>query len=179
MPLWKLEDSLHLGDIIKSHSYLGSVKVAFLFPETDKLIKADSYLFIEFMGKPVPFLVEQISWTDDSTAIIKFADIDSEEAAKELRDKRILYPVKNIPPKLRRKFQPASTFEGFKIVDNQGKYLGIVKEVIENGPQSLLEVENKGISFLIPVHEDIIVEVDLEKETLIVILPEGLLDVNG
>ena len=179
MPLWTLEDSLHVGDIIKPHSYLGSVKVAFLFKGLDKVIKAKSFVFIGFMEKPVPFLVESVQWLDDTSALLKFADIDSDEKADELRNRELFVNGATIPAKLRKRMIPASTYEGFTIEDEEGKQLGIVEEVMDEGLQPLLQVSYEGGDYMIPVHEDIIIDVLLEEKILIVDLPEGLLSVNS
>ena len=176
MPLWTLEDSLHVGEIIKPHSYLGSVKVAFLFKGLDKVIRAKKFIFIEFMEKPVPYLVESIQWLDDTSALLKLADIDSDLEADKLRSRNIILSGKDVPASLRKRMIPVSTYEGFSIQDEEGNNLGIVEEVLDEGVQALLQVSYEGSSYMIPVHEDIILDVLLEEKILIVDLPEGLME---
>jgi 16S rRNA processing protein RimM len=179
MPLWKLEDSLHLGDVIKPHSYLGFVKVAFLFPGLEKIVKPGSFIFIEFMEKPVPFFIENIQWADDTSALLKFEEVNSDKDAEELRGRKLVIASASIPKKQQKRMQPASSFEGYSIKDETGRFLGTVTEVMESGPQSLLEVEYEKSTYLIPVHEDIIIDVILQERLLIVNLPEGLISVNN
>jgi len=177
MPVWKLENGVHVGKILKAHSYLGSARVAFFMPGLEDYLEPGDFMFIEWNEKPVPYQIEAIQWGDDKIAIIKLAGVNTEAQAVELKDRDIILPSDAFPEELLDEMEGA-TIEGYKVIDAETKKaIGEVTAVIENGPQSLLEIKSAGDKeFMIPVHEDIILKIDRKKRTITVNLPEGLMD---
>jgi 16S rRNA processing protein RimM len=174
MPLWKLDNPVHTGTIIKPHSYLGTVKVAFLFYELQEAVEAGQFLYILHNQKPVPYLIESVQWTDEKNALIKLTDINSEEEAESLRGKEIVMPETELGAAEEDETE-GEELKGYKVQDDEGQPLGEITNVIE-GPQNLLRVVLKGHEYLIPYHEDLIIKVDHENKLVTAILPEGLLD---
>jgi 16S rRNA processing protein RimM len=173
MPVWKLDDGIRLGRILKPNGYLGSVKVAFFVSGLEDILEKDDFIFIEWMEKPVPYQVEDISWDDDKTARIKLADINSDEDAKKLNGRHVVLKESLVPAKLLEDTGDVD-LEGFQVVDQKKKVIGTVTAFVEREPQSLLEVIHEGKEFMIPVHEALIKKIDLKKRLIIVDLPEGL-----
>ena len=53
----------------------------------------------------------------------------------------------------------------------------MISNVIEHGVQALFEViDDEDKSHLIPIHDDLIIKVDRDNKTILVQLPEGLLN---
>jgi 16S rRNA processing protein RimM len=175
MPLWKLDNGIPVGKIIKPHSYLGLVKVAFFMSGLDEYLGEGDFIFIEWMEKPVPYLIEDIHWEDDKTARVKLADVDTEEKAKKLKGRQLILPENEIPEELLEQMDEGD-LNGYEVHDKKEGHIGQVTAIIESGPQSLLEVLQRGRTFLIPIHEDIIKKVDHKKKLISVDLPEGLID---
>ena len=55
--------------------------------------------------------------------------------------------------------------------------LGTILEVIEQPHQLLCRIDIEGKEVLIPLHEDTIQKIDRKARQVVVVLPEGLLDV--
>ena len=69
---------------------------------------------------------------------------------------------------------------GFKVLLNDKRILGKITQVAHNPGQDLLSIltpENKEI--LIPLHEDFIAKVDKRSKTIVMDLPEGLIELNN
>jgi 16S rRNA processing protein RimM len=175
MPVWKLDDGIRLGRILKPIGYLGAVKVAFSIPGIEDYLEKDDFIFIEWMEKPVPYLIENISWDDDKTARIKLADVNSDAEAKKLNGRDVVLEESTIPAKLL-EVDGDFDLEGFQVIDVKKKVLGTVTALVEREPQSLLEVTYEGKEFFIPVHEDLIKKIDVRKRVVIVDLPLGLIE---
>jgi 16S rRNA processing protein RimM len=175
MPVWKLDDGLRLGKVLKPNGYLGIVKVAFFMSELVEALEVGSFIFIEWMEKPVPYMIEEIVWDDAKTARIKLADVNSEEDAKKLIGREVLISEKTIPEEILDQ-EDESDLIGYKVIDTEKVVLGEVTGLDESGIQSLLEVTNNGKEFLIPVHEDLIKKIDSRKRVITVDLPDGLLE---
>jgi 16S rRNA processing protein RimM len=68
--------------------------------------------------------------------------------------------------------------DGFKVMDEKAGEAGIVKGVMELPNNPLLEIEFKGKNYLLPIHEDILLNIDEKARVLHIAAPEGLFDIN-
>jgi 16S rRNA processing protein RimM len=174
MPLWKPEKPVHIGKIIKPHSYLGFVKVAFLFSGLEGALVKGSYLYVLQNKKPVPYFIEDIQWLEEKAALIKLADIIDDKEAARLRDKEIVLPAELIGEAEEEEPEGAALI-GFKVEDMEGNALGEITDIIE-GPQNLLQAVYRGRQYFIPFHPDLVKKVMAKKKVVRVDLPEGLVD---
>ena len=175
MPVWKLDDGILLGKVLKPYGYRGFVRVAFFISGLEKVLAKGKFIFIEWIGKPVPYSIEEILWDDDKTARLKFQDIESLDDASKLIGRSIILSEKSVPKKLLKSLEPEELV-GYKVVDGQNKFIGFVTGLDESGRQSILEVSLDEKEFLIPFHEDLVKSIDPKRKEILVDLPEGLLD---
>jgi 16S rRNA processing protein RimM len=176
MPVWKLKDGIHIGEIIKPHSYLGRARVAFFIPGLEDILEEGSFLFIEWNEKPVPYQIEEINWQDDKSAIIKFADVNNDETASQLKKKDIYLPQSELTEEHLEELNEEGLV-GYEVYNNEdGSVIGKVTDFIENELQSLLQIDASGKEILIPFHDSLILEISQKEKKIIVELPEGLLD---
>ena len=175
MPVWKLDDGILLGKILKPYGYRGFVRVAFFISGLEKVLSEGNFIFIEWIGKPVPYLIREILWDDDKTARLKFEDIENLDAASKLIGRSVILSEKSVPKKLLKSLKPVELVD-YKVVDLHNKLIGYVTGLDESGRQSILEVNLDEKEFLIPFHEDLVKSIDSKRKEIIVDLPEGLLD---
>ena len=87
----KKEDVYKIGRIGKAHGVKG--EVSFLFDD-DVFDRADAdYLVLELDGILVPFFMEEYRFRSDSTALVKFEDIDTQDRARELTNCDVYFPA--------------------------------------------------------------------------------------
>ena len=177
MPVWKLENGIRIGKILKQTGYLGFVRAFFTFSGLEEILVRGSFLFIEWMEKPVPYCIDEIFWEDDTTARVKFGFVDDEEEAAKLTGRQVIFEEAKIPSSILDQADEGNLV-GFQVIDSQKKVIGIVTGINERGPQSLLEVTHEGKEFMIPVHEDLIKKINYRKKIIEVDLPEGLIDLQ-
>ena len=68
---------------------------------------------------------------------------------------------------------------GLDVITDEGKHLGVLKDVLETGANNVYEVEaDNGESYLIPVIDQCILDHNLDKKTITVHILPGLLDIN-
>ena len=175
MPVWKLEDGILLGKILKPYGYRGFVRVAFFISGLEKVLSDGDFIFIEWIEKPVPYRIQEILWDDDKTVRIKFEDVESLDDASKLIGRNVILSEQTVPKKLLKTLEP-DELVGYKVIDLQNNLLGFVTGLDESGRQSILEVDLDGKELLIPFHEDLVKKIDSKRKELIVDLPEGLLD---
>jgi|SRR5882724_5905599 len=115
-------------------------------------------------------------WFQGHRIVFKFADYDSIDAAKELAGSQLAVPAGE------RVELPEDQFYEWELVGCRvegidGNLIGTVREVMRTGGVEILVVTNDaGCEFLIPMAEDICVEIDVEKKLIRVDPPEGLLE---
>lgn len=137
------------------------VEVAFVPPQTDL---------------PRRGVVTFSHEVDDSTFEVEFDTVQDEHDAHGLVGCHCLIRRDEIDESLYED-EPA-TWEGWEVVDEDGAFIGFVKDVADNPGQALLEVERPdgvGTAY-IPVVDEIIIGVDVPGSVITVCLPKGLLD---
>jgi 16S rRNA processing protein RimM len=106
--------------------------------------------------------------------VLKFAGIDSVEAAESLRDAEICIPESEAVSLEEDEFFDWQ-LEGCRVETVDGEFLGTVRELMRTGGTELLVVEGER-ELLIPFADAICPEVDIEKKLILVDPPEGLLE---
>jgi len=164
-----------LGRITKIHGYEGAVTVK-LEKTLSGNIPAMEWVFLEIEGIPVPFLISQQEDAGTGKINLIFDGYESIEKVSEFTGCRVFLSAGTdyelIPEDL-------ESISGFSVVTAERELIGFIKEVIRNPGQWLLNiVDNDNREILIPLHEDFIIEVDQERKTIIMSLPEGLTDIN-
>lgn len=171
------EEVYRIGKIGKPHGVKGELT---LFFDDDVFDRVEAeYLVLNIDGILVPFYMDEWRFKTGETALVKFTDIDTKEAAGELTGCEVYFPKH-----LSDRGDDELTWDeikGFTIVDsNRGDAeIGIVAAVDESTVNVLFEVETPdGNMVLVPANEDIIRKVDPESRRITVELPDGLLDLN-
>lgn len=115
--------------------------------------------------------------------VLKLAGVDDATRAAGLRGARVAVPEDAIPPQPPGRYLSAE-FLGCRVIDEGGRVLGHVRDVMPTGGTDLLVVERDGSTdasdddLLIPITDAIIERVDRAREQIVVRLPQGLLELN-
>ncbi len=165
------DDCYQLGEVIKTHGLNGAVNISLDvdFPEDYKKLES---VFLKKEGKLVPFFITDLQLSGEK-AIVKFEDVDSIDAAKELVKSELFLPLDLLPELTEGGFYFHDLI-GCEVFEND-QLIGIVKDVYE-GANELMVVSSGEKEVLIPIIDEILVEVDTEAKKINVALPDGLLD---
>lgn len=166
----KKEDVYKIGRIGKAHGVKGEVTFQF---DDDVFDRVDAeYLILEIDGILVPFFMEEYRFRSDSTALVKFEDIDTQDRARELTNCDVYFPRElsdNDEEEISWSF-----LVGFSIIDDEsGKNVGTIANIDDNTMNILFELED---GTLIPASEELITDIDKDNKTITIALPEGILD---
>lgn len=165
---------LPAAKVIKSFGTKGEVLIRFA-PSFQEDLNAKKPVFITYDELPVPFFIEKITSRGANQAALKLKGIDSIELADEISGQIVMTEygsLKADEPSL-------AHFIGFKVEDSTGNHIGIVTNFYDypNNPCFGITREDKTLEeLLLPVHEHIILGSDSTSATLIVNIPDGLLD---
>ena len=168
------EEVYKIGKIGKPHGVSGEINFMFdddVFDRTDA-----EYLVLDIDGILVPFFMEEYRFRSDSTAIVKFCDIDTQEKVRQLTGCEVFFPRAHAGGD--DGVVTWSAIVGFAVIDQEsGRRVGTIRSVDDSTVNTLFEVSAAdGQDLLLPAHEELIADVDMTRQTITMHLPEGLFD---
>lgn len=165
-----------IGCITKTNGSQGELSVKFSNNLSENILNKMESIFINIDGILVPFFIKEFRRIKTFTAKIIFEDIDSLNLASEFLNKELYLSKKDFNEPLEKKEDIEVI--GYTIFDKTfGKIIGTVNEVLNFKNNSVISLEIDGKEVLIPVADDIILEIDNNKKQITVVSPKGLLDI--
>ncbi len=162
-----------LGKINKAHGLSGEVSFTL---NSDLLFDEElPCLFVVVDGIPVPFFLEEMRFSTDTSGFLKFEDVDNAEQARTLAGLPLFIEKKYLNEEDIQQ-NDIEFYKGFKLVDEAGNTIGNVKYIETSTENHLFVVENAEKEILIPVSEDYILDIDEVNRMIYMQLPEGLLE---
>ena len=122
----------------------------------------------------LPWFIESARIKSDNEIYLALEGVITREAALKLTQKEVWLSETDFK-KFAAKSAPASLL-GYTIIDSETS-LGPILEVIEQPHQLLCRLEIQTKEVLIPLNEKFLQKIDHRKKQVIVVLPEGLLDI--
>jgi 16S rRNA processing protein RimM len=164
------EDFQEVGSAVKVHGTKGELK--FVLTQNFKI---KEWAFLEFRGKPVPFYIEHTKAEFADEMIMKLRSIDSVEQASTYIGKPLLMLAKQV-----KMVKNANDWnlQGYSMMDEQMGELGIITGIIDNTYQSLALVNYQGREIMVPLVDEIVLEINDKKKEVFVAIPDGLLTLN-
>jgi len=163
-----------LGRIQKVQGYDGTLSVKLERDFGEDFSDMES-VFIEYEGKPVPFFITSLEDEGGDTIKLKLAGFDSYEKASMFSGCR----VRMTTAAPQDGAGDNSEISGFTVLLSDCSIVGIIEEIIQNPGQDLLRIlspEKREI--LVPLHSDFITGINKKNKTIIMNLPDGLLEIN-
>lgn len=160
-----------IGRVGKAHGIHGELQVQVDDDVFDR-VEAD-YLVLEIDGVMVPFFMEEYRFKSDEVVLVKFCDVDTQEAARELTGCDVYFP-RELAEEDDDAPMTYSALKGYTLVDgNTGKEVGTIDYIDEQTMNIMFELTD---GRLIPASEELIIYIDKEKRKISLDIPEGILD---
>ena len=151
--------------VLKSWGAAGQVVLS-LDADDPRDLESEEPVFIEFDGLPVPFFIESVT-AKGGRLLVKFEDVDSLAEAEELVGREIGFSDSDETEE--------DTLIGLRVRDARTRRIvGEIVDMNDYAGNLLVTVDTQRGEVLLPLHEDLIAEVDDEVITLEI--PEGLLE---
>lgn len=164
----------YLGHITKSFGIKGQLSCYFDTDEPEKYADLDA-VFIDLDGEKLPYLIENIQYRGANTFVIKFQDVDEEEA-KSLIKAELYLPMSELPPLTGNRFYFHEVI-GFRVIDEEKGDVGVCRDFIDISHHPIMQIDHEGTEILIPAIDEIFKNVDRENKQIHIVAPEGLIDV--
>ena len=163
----------YVGKIVKTHGLKGEVTLRIDNEQFDK-IEELNYFLLDINDKLIPYFVENITFHSNKSFVL-FQDLKTLEAANQLVGISAYLPLDLLPEKDGNDFYSHEVVD-FLVIDEEKGELGKVQEIIEYPTQSLIQIVINGKEVLIPIHDDIIQDVNREEKKIYIKAPNGLID---
>ena len=163
---------LEIGKIVNVHGLGGVVKVMPWCDSAEFLCEFETL----YRGKDhTPMEIERAS-VQKNMALIKFAGIDTPEAANALRN-TVLY-MNRADVELDDDTYFIQDLQGMQVVDaDDGRTYGTLHDVLQTGANDVYEVQSPaGKMLLVPVIPEVVLKVDFETDTITIRPLKGLFD---
>lgn len=164
-------DILEVGKIVNTHGLKGEVKVVHWtdYPEVFEDIKNVS------LKNGQNFEIKGVKYQKNNI-ILKLSGIDKIEDAEKLKNS-ILYAEKTELGELPDGVYYVADLLGLRVKTDEGEILGTISDVINTGANDIYEVKREDKKpLLIPVIDDVVLNISMEDGEVLVHLMEGLLE---
>lgn len=167
-------DKLRVGVISSTHGIRGEVKV---FPTTDDPARFKSLkkVILEAKRETLELTVERVKFFKQFV-IVKFKGIDDINDVEKYKGAELWVTREDAVPLEEGEYFIADLI-GLTVMTDEGEKLGTLKDVLQTGANDVYEVTmSGGKTVLLPVIDECVLDVDLEKGEVLVHVMDGLLD---
>ena len=163
-----------VGTVVSKHGYKGDIKINIssfnlnTFPDL-------ANLFIELDGSFIPFSINEVRSFSKNILIVKLKEVNSEKEVDEIIHKNIYVDSTKIESKKDSGFFYDDLIN-FNVFQDSQK-IGTIENINTDLPQPVFEIKYNSRLVLIPIHEDLIKEIDKENNIIYLDIPHGLLEI--
>lgn len=168
----RLEEIAPIGVFGKTHGIKGEINLELNF---DFDLEDTEYIIVDVDGIFVPFFIDEYRYKTDTTALILFEDITTEERIRPFFNKTA-YVKKEVLSENENDEMSINYYVGFTMQTAEGKEIGQIVEIDDSTANILFILDN---DTLVPVGTVEVIDLNPEKHTMVVELPEGLIDIEN
>jgi 16S rRNA processing protein RimM len=171
---------INIGYTQKCHGLQGELKLSIESAYLEDFLKNER-VFIDVKGTKIPYFVENVRGTNGM--ILKLEDVDDRDAAFALQSRQVFLREQDLIPASERELDTEEEglqyahVQGFMLRDEHFGDIGIIDEVLDMPQQEMAFLKYKNREVLVPLNEQLILRIDEKAKTVLMQLPEGLLDV--
>ncbi len=169
-----MENLLEIGKIVNTHGLRGEVKVV-PWTDTPDDFETIEKVFVKIKREFKPLTVESVRYQKNNLIVKfkEFSDINDVEVFKGLT----LYCDRDELGELPEGVYYIVDLIGLNVVTEDGESVGVIADVFNTGANDIYDVKREGKkNLLLPVIDEVVKEIDMEKRQVTVNIMEGLDD---
>lgn len=164
-----------VGKIVRTHGVRGAVKVL-PYGESMALQGAGEKVFLADPPNEMPATLTIVSSKSQGRVLlVYFRGVTNMDEAQGIVGREVLLPEDRLPPTQEDEYYHYQLI-GLHVETSRGDSIGVLRGVIETGGTDVYSIDHDGREFLVPAVEGVIVEVDLQRNRMVIDPPEGLMD---
>lgn len=174
-----LDQYIQVGKLYKPHGLKGELNIGFDFPffMPEREEEALKVLFVGKKQSPLPYFIEYIKETGKGL-LVKFEDVNDRNAAVLLSNKMVFLPEDQLAEHFDLDDDEGAYgfLTGFQLYNQEEQLIATIEDVLLFPQQELAQISYEGREVLIPLADELIIEINEAKQKLVIQLQEGLLD---
>ena len=164
---------IQIAQVLKSNGADGEVLLGFRGVDSDEM-NLQEPVFIYFDGLPVPFFIEKLTPRGVSKALCRLTGIHSLADAEELAGAAVYADASTLDREEEQEGLDLDALVGWTVYRADTKEaVGTVSGYEDIPGNPCLYIGPAAV--LVPLHEDLIVDIDEDSRSLTLVIPEGLL----
>ena len=165
---------LEVGKIINTHGLKGEVKIA-TWTDSPDVFEDIEYVIIKSKKGDMTLNVAGVKYQKNNI-IVKFRELERIEDAEPLKNS-VLYVPREMLGELPEGVYYIADLIGLEVFDDEGHKIGVIADVFSTGANDVYDIKREGQkNLLLPVIDDVVLDVDIEGGKVTVHIMEGLLD---
>ena len=167
-----MQEYFEIGQIVNTFGIKGEVKVNPFTDDMERFEELNS-IYVVKNKQLIEYEIEQVKY-QKNVVILKLKNVNDMNTAEKLKGCYIQIHRKNAR-KLPKGTYFIADIIGSKVITDDGKILGIVDDIYNTGAKDIFVVKDElGKQILLPHIEEVILNIDIEKQIVTVHLLEGL-----
>ena len=175
------EQLIEVGYITKLHGLKGEMQATVTDPVFDD-VKKCPYLVCQLDGIFVPFFIQNYRFRSDSSMLLTFEDIDSQEKAQPFCGQTLYFDRRCFTKQEAKDYDTAAEEElgyiGYQLIDTELGPIGEITGIDDQTANVLFLVDRDREEIMIPAADDLVEEIDDEARTILMHLPVGLINMD-
>ncbi len=168
-----MSDHTEIGKLLKPHGVKGELK-CFIEEEYLEDVLKSGIVYVAQGQSAIPYFIESIR--SQNPFLVKLETIDNKEDAVMVAHQNLTVPTKILSRLIVEESDLEFDFlRGFKMLDKELGEIGIVERIEDYPQQEMAFVQQGDEEHLVPLHEDLIVDIDKKKKQIYMELPLGLI----
>ncbi|HMF57109.1 MAG TPA: ribosome maturation factor RimM [Pyrinomonadaceae bacterium] len=169
------EELVAVALVVRTRGLRGEVVAELLTDFPERFRELERLIAVDARGRRETLKLEE-HWFQKGRVVLKFAGFDSIEEAQALIGRELAVPEAERMPLSEDEFYDWE-LQGCEVLTIEDERLGRVVKMMKTGGVEMLVVESEsGRDYLIPLAEEICVEIDVERKRIRVDAPEGMLE---
>jgi len=172
--MFKRSEPFLLGKVVATHGIKGFLRIAVYSGEFETILSLSSLMLKGPDGRMETFEIVE-SAVQRKKLLVALKGYGSIDQVQHLVG-RELYATRAQMPELAEGEFYWRDLMGLTVMTLEGELLGHLADIIATGSNDVYVVKNDEREYLIPALEDVVLDIDLDKGTMTVSPPDGLLD---
>ncbi len=166
------EKQLIVADIVKAHGLKGEIQV-YPYTEGPESFAHFKKVFTGPRHQPKAYEILSVKVKGPKKVVLALKGLKTREDAEALVGQKLWITPDQLPPLEEGEYYHYQII-GMSVIDDEGKKIGIVKDIMDTGAHPVYVVSGPRGETLIPAVEHMVKDIDIEKNVIRVDLPPDL-----